>query len=290
MFKNPPKILTHISALDMGSMVTPEYIISKNNFDITLLRRFCPHRMYPIGNVGEILKNKITCKFHGFEWNTNGEPINNDRKISCGTAKIGRSGLILKDFVEPNHRWVTDLAKETNLKFSHIREGKSVGSWLWMMEIQADLLHVRAGDDVIHPWLSAIENLEDVELDSGDGWVIQTCSTGWWLFIYPFTFIEWSPGCLSINYTIPDNINSEFGFTWVTQFYYNSEVTRDRRVVFEKLEDALHEDIKAIEAQRGPYFPLTKASNRLEDHCVHFGKWVTDNKLNPLILEQNKNR
>jgi hypothetical protein len=147
------------------------------------------------------------------------------------------------------------------------------------MEIQADLLHIRSGENSVHPWLSTQENLEEVEMDSGDGWVIQTCSTGWWLCIYPFTFIEWSKGCLAVNYTVPKNIDNEFGFDWVTQFYYSPSITQDKKNIFEKMEDVFHEDIEAIEAQKGKYFPLMKSTNKLEDHCVHFGEWFRNNKI-----------
>jgi len=278
IFKTPPKILAHKASLASGNFVTPEYILNSNNGNINLLKRYCPHRMYPLGKNGQTVDN-IVCKYHGFAWDKNGQPVNNDRHLGCGSAEIGRSGLIFKNFKEPTHYWVDDLAKEENLQFSHVMQGSSTGSWLWMMEIQADLLHIRGGDDVVHPWLSTIEGLDNVDMDAGDGWILQTCSTGWWLFIYPFTFIEWSKGCLSVNYTIPKDNNIEFGFDWITQFYYDPATTQDRKIIFEKLEDVFHEDVDTIEAQHGRFFPLMKSTSHLEDHCVHFGKWVTANRL-----------
>ena len=116
-------------------------------------------------------------------------------------------------------------------------------------------------------------------MDSGNGWILQTCSTGWWLFIYPFTFIEWSLGCVAVNYTIPRDIKNEFGFEWNTQFYFDPAVSVEQRNTFEELiEDVFVEDVAAIEKQKGKYFPIVNAHNRLEDHCVHFGKWVTEHK------------
>lgn len=277
MFTNPTKILAHRSAMKLGNFVTPEFILSAGNETTNLFHRYCPHRMYPMHTPGDVVQN-IQCHFHGFEWDKFGVPINNDRKISCGTASIGRSGLIFKDFIEPDHFWVDNLASETDLEYSHTMQGTSTGSWLWMMEIQADLFHIRAGEGAIHPLLSTQTNLNEVKMYNGDGWILQTCSTGWWLFVYPFTFVEWSPGCVSVNYTTPKNINDEFGFDWVTQFYYNKTVPVDKRAEFETLEDVFHEDVQAIERQKGAYFPLMSASNRLEEHCVHFGKWVKENK------------
>ena len=69
------------------------------------------------------------------------------------------------------------------------------------------------------PKLAEITDLNGIEMYDGDGWILQTCSTGWWLFVYPYTFIEWSPGCVALNYTTPHNAQSEFGFDWITQYY-----------------------------------------------------------------------
>jgi hypothetical protein len=193
---------------------------------------------------------------------------------------IGKSGLLFKDFVEPEHKWVDDLASETSLEYSHVRTGTSKGSWLWMMEIQADLLHIRQGKDAVHPNLSEVTNLDSTILDQGDGWALQTCSTGWWLCIYPFTFVEYSQGCLAINCTTPHDMNNEFGFDWHTQYYFRPEISTERRDEFEfYVEPVFKEDVVAIEKQKGPWFPITIPYNRLEEHCVHYGKWIMANKV-----------
>jgi len=277
IFRNLPKILAHVSSVKSKNFVTPEFILNKKNNEINLFNRYCPHRMYPLHALGDQIE-EVQCNFHGFKWDRNGVAINNDLQIKCGIAHIGNSGLIFTNFIEPNHSWVNDLKNEKNLEYSHTLQGTSSGSWLWMMEIQADLSHIRKGNNTIHPWLSEIENLNDVKMDHGDNWILQTCSTGWWLFVYPFTFIEWSKGCLSINYTVPKNYCDEYGFDWNTQFYYDPKIQNDRRVQFEKLEDVFREDVIAIEKQKGKYFPLKISSNKYEDHCVHFGQWVMKNK------------
>jgi phenylpropionate dioxygenase-like ring-hydroxylating dioxygenase large terminal subunit len=276
MIKNPTKVLAHQSAITDKNFVTPDYILNKGTDKVNLFHRYCPHRMYPLAEPGTHTEN-ILCNLHGFEWDKNGIPINNDRKISCGSAQIGKSGLIFKNFIEPDHKWVDILANETDLEYSHACYGASKGSWLWMLDIQADLFHIRKGG--VHPGLSEETNLDEVTLDQGDGWVIQYCSTGFWLVIYPYTFVEWSPGCLAVNYTTPNDKNNEFGFTWNTQFYYSPQTSEEKRRQFETLEDVFREDVGVIEKQKGPYFPLMKSVSPLEDHCVHFGKWFDKNKL-----------
>lgn len=278
MFKNkPPKIFAHMSALNRGNYVTNEYILSKGEGEVNLLSRFCPHRMYPLHNVGDHVK-EITCNFHGFKWKQDGTPLNNRNKLYCGSAIVGSSGLLFKNFSEPDHKWVNDLTQEQNLRYSHNKIGHSKGSWLWMMEIQVDLLHIRKGQGAIHPDLSSVTNLDEVVMEAGDGWVLQTSSTGWWLFIYPYTFIEHSKGCMAINTVTPKDENNEFGFEWTTQFYYDPSVHMKKREEFETLEAVFIEDVGAIELQKGPWFPLTKAESRLEQHCVHWGNWVKKNK------------
>jgi len=277
MFKPIPKIFSHISSVEKGNFVLPEVILNKSVDGINLFHRFCPHRRYPLHNTGDHVQ-QITCKFHGLEWSTNGIPINNDKSLNCGSATVGKSGLVFKNFNEPDHHWVDDLAAEQNLKYSHSYYGTSNGSWLWFMDVNTDLLHVFK--EGIHPFLSKQIDLEDVIMDQGENWVLQSHPDGWWCCIYPFTFVEYgSPGKLSINTVIPNDINNEYGFSWMTQIYYDDKVDINSKMIFETLEPVFHEDIKAAEMQKGNYFPLSTAMNRYEDHSVHFGNWVKNNRL-----------
>jgi phenylpropionate dioxygenase-like ring-hydroxylating dioxygenase large terminal subunit len=278
MFKTTPKIYAHKSAMNYGNFVTPEIILNKgSNTEANLFHRYCPHRMYPMHVPGEVVQ-EVSCKFHNFKWAVDGTPLNNPKKLACGTIQIGRSGLVFKDFVEPTHSWVDDLAAETELEYSHSCLGSSNGSWLWLMDAEADYLHVYQGG--IHPRLSTIIDLDKTIMEQGDGWILQTHKPEWWsLYIYPYTFIEHCPGCLSVNYVVPSDPKSEFKFDWITQFYYNSNVSTDLRTEFETLEDVFREDVAAIELQKGNYFPLMNATNRYEDHCVHFGEWYRKNKV-----------
>lgn len=279
MFKNTPRILAHVSAVDQGNYVLPEDILSKseNQNEVNLFHRFCPHRMYPLHESGDLVQ-EVWCKFHNFKWDAKGTPINNPKKLTCGTATVGKSGLVFKDFVEPDNHWVEDLSKEKNLKYSHCYKGTSKGSWLWLMDAETDLLHVYRGG--IHPILSSQIDLETVSLEEGDGWVLQNHPDGWWLYIFPFTFVEYGrEGMLMVNTVYPHDIKSEYGFDWITQIYYDDSVDADKRKIFETLEEVFQEDVEAAEKQKGDYFPLIKSMNRYEDHCVHFGKWVTANKI-----------
>lgn len=279
MFDVNPKVLCHASVLANGNFVTPEYIVNRaDNLSnqVNIFHRYCPHRMYPISQPGEIV-NEIVCKFHNFRWDKDGTPLNNPKKIKCGETVISPSGLIFKDYEEPDTYWSRSLSYEKNLKYSHSITGSSTGSWLWLMDAEADLLHLY--QDGIHPFLARQVNLEDLCLDQGDGWILQVHPNGWWLYIFPYVFVEYTPGCLMVNYVTPKNEKVEFGYDWICQFYYDPNTSIEKRYVFETLVEVFKQDIEASEKQTVPYFPLMKPINRYEDHCVHFGKWFQQHRV-----------
>jgi nitrite reductase/ring-hydroxylating ferredoxin subunit len=280
MFRKTPRVLAHRAAIESGLFVAAEYIIGKSSQDTAyLLNRYCPHRSYPLGGtVGSCYDkdHRITCDLHGMSWTALGSPINNDCSLLQRDVTIRNDGLIIENLVEDAQEWSKDLQKETALQYHNTVTGKSAGSWLWAMEIQADLLHIGAGK--IHPALAESVDLSSIQLSHGQDWISQKHNTGWWTFIYPYTFLEWSAGCLSINYVTPDDPNNEFGFTWNTQFYFDPAVSHAKRSEFRSLEEVFCEDVGAIEQQKGPWFPLKHAQHSLEQHCVHWGKWVQANK------------
>lgn len=277
MFKhNLPQIFAHISVLDAKNFVLPDFILNKNKSDVFLFHKNCPHRMYPLHNPGDQI-DKIHCKFHNFNWDRFGNPLNNDKKIICGKADIGISNLVIKNFIEPDSKWVQDLSKENNLRYSHSFFGESDGSWLWLMDAEADLLHL--WEDGIHPFLSQQINVKDLKLDQGDGWIYQEHPDGWWVYIFPYCFLEYGyPGKLAVNRVFPKDSNSEFGFRWMTQFYYDyTKCNANDRMIFETMEQVFREDVQTIEKQKGSYYPLMKSDSVYESHCLHFGRWFREN-------------
>jgi len=279
IFANPPKIFAHKASIESGNFVTHDAILNKGtDTKANLFHRFCPHRMYPLHNPGEIVQN-VNCTFHNFNWDKDGTPLDNTKKLHCGVADVGRSGLVMENFVEPDHKWVDDLAKEKNLLYRHSYTGESTGSWMWLMDAEADLLHLhRAG---IHSLLSQQVTLEDIKMEQGDGWILQTHPDGWWLYVFPFSFVEYGePGMVFVNTVVPNDLNSEYGYKWITQFYYDPSVDINRKIIFETAEGVFKEDVIASEKQKGDYFPLMKAMNQYEDHCVQWGQWVRDNRIN----------
>ena len=242
MFKNKvPIILSHISVLDNGNYVLPDYILNKYFYEVRLFRKNCPHRMYPLHEIGDHVEN-IKCKLHGFEFDNSGKAINDHPyKLNCQSYNLGKSGIVFKNFIEPDHEWVDCIANEKELEYSHSYTGESNGSWLWLTEIEADLLHV--WKDGIHPWLYTQYDPYKVELQNGENWIFQKQQTGFWVYVFPYIFIEWTPGCLSLNCIFPKD-NSEWGYNWMTQIYFDPKVSNEEREIFNKIEEVFVEDFE----------------------------------------------
>jgi len=279
VFVDPPLILAHEVSCNFGGFVVPDKIIVKENDNYSLKARVCPHRGYVMHNIGDTIVNQIHCKLHGFCWNKNGEPSSNEHFYKLphyGSITKGKSGLLFQNFNEPiDADWVHVLSKEKNLQYTKSYSGKSNGSWLWLMDLNADLLHFRANG--IHPRQSLETPLETLSINNGDGWCIQTNETGFWLFIFPFTAIEYEPGKLSVNRVVPNDINDEYGFTWHTQLYYDPIIDSNERNIWEKLIDVYLEDIEAIENIKPPFYPLKRKTSNFENHVLQWADWYNAN-------------
>jgi phenylpropionate dioxygenase-like ring-hydroxylating dioxygenase large terminal subunit len=287
MFINPPELYGHHSALNQGNFVTEDKIVCKDNSGVSLKSRECPHRGYTMHTPGEVVKN-IVCKMHGLAWSSDGLPCqeksycNHSYKLhDRGSLQVGKSGLLFKNFIEPVHaEWVQVLSEQTDLKFDRILSGKSTGSWLWFMEQLTDVLHLRQGG--IHPRQSLETPLSTMDLDVGDGYVTQlyktpTGGTGYWIYIFPGFAVEFEPGKLLINRVIPDDVNTEFGFTWELQLYYSPSVDSVEREEWEKQIEVFMEDVEAVEKIKRPFFPLRHTMTDLEKLMFHWGEWYLKN-------------
>ena len=274
MYNKYPKVLSHKSVFNHGNFSTDDYILHLDDTHVDKFHRACPHRRYPIVDSHKSVTD-ITCFFHGYKWDASGKPLNNRHNLSCGTLPINKSGLIIENF-DGSAPWIDDLAKETELKYSHTYNGGYTNSsWLWMMDILADIQHVY--ENGVHPELWKTTKPTQVIHEYGDCWNMQRHPDGWWLFVYPFTGIDYEPGRLMINSIKPENYEREFGFQWNMQFYYADHITSEQRTIFEQTTVICQQDIDTIEKIKIPYFPVIRPENELEEPCVQWGKWVRNN-------------
>jgi hypothetical protein len=176
---------------------------------------------------------------------------------------------------EPNSDWIAVIKNESNLRYDHSYIGHSSGSFLWMMDIEVDLLHLWEGG--IHPRLYDEVKPDQITKYSTDDWVCQMYPRGWWTFIYPYTLVEYGgAGRLAISSVTPDG-DGEFGFNWMMQFYYGPNVSIEEKILFEDMANVWDQDVEACEKIKGAYFPLKHAGSPYEEDCVSFGAWCSRN-------------
>jgi nitrite reductase/ring-hydroxylating ferredoxin subunit len=289
MFKNPPQIYAHISALKNGHLILENGILMKHEDTVCLKSRDCPHRGYLIQETGEVVKT-VVCKLHGFAWNNEGQPLT--QKPYCdhfyklqhtADLTVSRSGLITKNFKDDNSQWMQDLMSQTDLEYDRIIKGESAGSYLWMMEQLADILHLR--QDGVHPRQSLETPIDKDHLTQyeGEDYVVQRYTnvngtSGYWVWHYPGFGIEFEPGKLIIYRIIPKDPDEEFGFYWELQFYYSPWVDSNERKEWDKAIEVYKEDLEVVDRIRHPFFPLKKISNEKENQMYHWGQWYLKNK------------
>jgi nitrite reductase/ring-hydroxylating ferredoxin subunit len=272
MFTAPISAIAHKSA---QNLVTEDVII----FGDRVLSRVCPHRYFPLGKLGKKCDKQITCKLHGFSFDTfTGRGVNNNLSLPQKQITPTKSGIVYDgDFQEPDHWWVDTIAKEKTMFYRDSFKGKSKGSWLWNYETALDLLHLRK--DGIHPWLADQMTTDQVSLDEGDGWVLQHFAGGFWLFLFPYTFIEWMPGGICIVTVKPDSNDTEYGYSWFGQYYYRLGLPQKVIDDFKRIDEVWNEDVAASKLIRRPFTPMLKSDDPLERHNVVFGEWYKRNKI-----------
>jgi hypothetical protein len=278
MFKNPvPKFYCHEKAFKGKTFFTAlANIVSNTDKGYKVFDRSCPHRMYPINDTctGKA-SDTFECRLHGYSFNEEGSGLNNSLYLHGKSLTKGKSGILFENFNEPDHQWVKDVEQEKNLTLAQIFTGNSKGSWLWLTDLEADCFHIHKKG--IHPELYKEVDIAQLQLINGDGWGLQQRPDGWWLCIYPYTFIEWESGCLAINTIIPDSKETEFGFRWMTQIYVDYDKIHTPK--FDIFDLIFKQDVKAAEDIKGKYFPITTIQSELEEHSYQFGRWMERNKI-----------
>lgn len=266
-----PKILTHSRVFENNNFFgSNDYVI---NQELKLFPNRCPHRGNKIVKPGTV-KNTFKCGLHGWTWNSDGSPQNNNVNLRHQEATKGKSGLIFLDWEEPSDsKWVNDL-KNSNFIYSHSLHKIGNGDWRWQMEMHVDLLHV----EQIHPLLNSYVDCTKLITERGNDWIAQHHDHGWWLFIYPFTHIEWEPGCFYFSEMTPRE--NDLGYDVYIHYFFDSNISADVKENFMKLADTtFDEDIKAVNeiSAVSRYRMPSNAPHKLEEDIKHFYKWVEEN-------------
>jgi hypothetical protein len=185
---------------------------------------------------------------------------------------VGKSGLMFMDWQEPSDaKWVNDLANDS-FTYSHSTRRTGTGDWKWQMEMHVDLLHV----DKIHPLLTSYVDIHKLQTEYGSDWVCQHHEHGWWLFIYPFTHIEWEPGCLYFS----EMVQTDYGYEVYIHYLFNESTPQHVRENFIKVaEVTFDEDVDAVNrlSLNNKYRTPSKTLDPLEVDIKHFYDWYKAN-------------
>ena len=268
---NYPKLLTHKDIFKNSTFFGSDNFIITSDFKLFLNK--CPHRGSKIIPSGTT-KSNLECNLHGWCWNKDGSPINNHIPLLSKNINVGKSGIIFLDWVEPqDSKWVKDL-EEDQLEYSHSIKKIGSGDWKWQMEMHVDLLHVNK----IHPLLDGYVNVKNLTSERGDDWIAQYHEYGWWLFVYPFTHIEYEPGCLYFSEMSPRQ-NRE-GYDIYIHYMFNKHISNDIKDKFIKMSEiTLDEDIEAVNniSMNSRYRKPGNLLDPLETDIIHFYNWLEKN-------------
>jgi len=266
-----PKILTHTSVFKKENFFgSSHYVVDQN---LKLFPNKCPHRGNKIISPGAT-KKEFKCGLHGWQWSSDGSPLNNNVTLKPKKASTNKSGLVFLDWEEPiDTQWVNDLSNDT-LEYSHSTKKQGLGDWRWQMEMHVDLLHV----EQIHPLLHSYVDCNTLKTEYGSDWICQYHNYGWWLFIYPFTHIEWEPGCLYLSEMTPKE--NDQGYDVHIHYLFNPNVdTKTKEHFIMMAETTFDEDITAvneISANSKYREPNSNANHKLEKDIHHFYKWLEE--------------
>lgn len=273
-FKNKvPKLFGHKDSLkDNKFFASTGYVI---NQDLVAFTNTCPHRGFPIVQAGNIA-DTMRCELHGWQWDARGTPANNSACLKARQITTGRSGLMFTDWNEPpGAEWVNDLATDSFV-YSHCARRSGTGDWKWQMEMHVDILHV----DKIHSLLTSYVDVGKIRTKYGDDWICQHHEHGWWLFVYPFTHIEWEPGCLYFS----EMVQTSYGYEVYIHYLFNENTPQHVRENFIKVaEVTFDEDIEAVNklSANSKYRAPAKTLDLLDVDIKHFYNWY---KLNTYVL------
>lgn len=269
-FKNGvPRLFGHKDSLTNNRFFAASSVVI--NQSLEAFTNICPHRGFPILQAGNVSDNML-CNLHGWQWDDQGRPANNSACLKPYKITTGRSGLMFTDWIEPTTaKWVSDLEGDS-FTYSHSTQRIGTGDWRWQMELHVDLLHV----PVIHPLLTSYVNVKELHTEYGKDWICQHHKHGWWLFVYPFTHIEWEPGCLYFSEMKPTlsgyNVYIHYLFNQYTPLHVRENFIKVAEVTFD-------EDIDAVNrlSEYNTYKKPSKILNPLEVDIKHFYDWYTSN-------------
>jgi len=249
-----------------------------------LANNVCPHQ----GSL--ILADRgfnLTCQYHGWSWNDDGEPATAGTTRLCNNSKIvmkpaaAVNGLLFSESYDLGSLADIDL---THMQLVEERVDTVRADFKNIIDVFLDVDHIpivhRGLYDsigigstdikwVYHDWgnLQLVEKTSDYSSEFRSTLLGDEKIAASWITIYPYTMIEWQPGAMFITVCVPDQNSTD-----VVVYKYRDQRYSDHNW---QMNDAIWEEAwRQDRHQAESIVKNSVAPNNLEESKLHFRKWI----------------
>lgn len=193
-----------------------------NNGQFKLANNICPHQQSLI--ISSMQEN-IQCQYHAWAWDNNGNPISNGATSICNDFKLNmKDAHVSKNLIFSEQIDLSSIP----LDFSHMRlvqERSDIinASYKNIIDVFLDVDHISVVHPDVYTKVGVAEKTE-VDWEFYDWGSIQFVQknnpydknfestlmgfkeeelSAIWVTLYPYTTIDWQPGCLTIVVCVP---------------------------------------------------------------------------------------
>lgn len=257
-------------------------LLNENGFK--LINNVCPHQGSLILTN---LSNNINCRYHGWSWNNNGEPISSGTTQICNNFKLSIkptfeiNSLVFSENIDLNEIDDIDLGfmtlQETRIDSVKTNYKNIIDVFLDVDHIP--VVHKNIYDDLgigtevswkYYNWgsIQFVEKSLDYSEDfkkTLEGMPPQRLAA-FWITVYPYTTIEWQPGAMFVNVCVPKEDSTDVCVFKYRDIRYNNNNWDINSSIWET---AWQQDKAQAEAivSRSMHIP------HLETSKIHFRDW-----------------
>jgi phenylpropionate dioxygenase-like ring-hydroxylating dioxygenase large terminal subunit len=243
--------------------------------EFKLANNICPHQGSLIVSG---VSTQIKCRYHGWEWDANGNPVSQGHTGVCNKSKVAMSpcyesnGLLFSQDIN-----IPAEIPFTDFKLVESRTDNVNANYKTIMNVFLDVDHIPVVHKDVYTDLG-IGDDPNVSWDYYDWGSMQSVASSKstelaaiWIAVYPFTMIEWQANALFITVCVPEN-----NATRVSVFKYmqNDTAASDWKENEKMWETAWSQDKEQAECIVG-----RAPTNNLEQQKIHFLNW-TENATN----------
>lgn len=261
-----------------------------HNNEFKIINNVCPHQGSLI--ITE-MTDRVSCRYHGWSWNTHGEPVNSGTTRVCNNFT-----LPIKSTVEIHSLIFTDMIDlseihDIDLSFMTLQETRidSVNTdFRNLIDVFLDVDHIPVVHKTVYDDLGIGTEVSWKYYDWGSIQLVeksteyskefQNTLTGmpvqqlaaFWIAVYPYTTIEWQPGAMFVNVCVPKEDHVDVCVFKYQDSRYNNTNWKINSEVWETAWQQDREQAEAI-VNRSIFEP------HLEPSKIHFREHAIRNNL-----------